>query len=48
MNQPEPEPEIDSNINEGEENVVYKDEITEFEKGISDDDDENANENLEE
>ena len=48
MNQPEPEPEFDSNINEGEEDVVYKDAITEFEKDISDDDDENANENLEE
>ena len=48
VNRPEPEPGLDSNINEGEENVVYKDEITEFEKGISDDDDENANENLEE
>ena len=45
VNQPEPEP--DNNINEGEENVVYKDAITEFEKDISDDD-ENANENLEE
>ena len=45
--EPEPEPEPDNNINEGEENVVYKDAITEFEKDISDDD-ENANENLEE
>ena len=47
VNQPEPEPEIDSNINEGEENVVYKDAITECEKDVSDDDDENANKNLE-
>ena len=43
MNQPEPGPELDSNIA----NVVYKDAITEFEKEISGDD-ENANENLEE
>ena len=49
MNQPVPEPEPDSNVNEGEENVVYKDAITEFEKDISDDeDDENANDNVEE
>ena len=38
----------DSNINEGEEHVGFKDAITEFEEDISDDDDENANENLEE
>ena len=44
VNQPEPEPELDSNINEGEEHVVYNDAITEFEKDIcDDDDDENAN-----
>ena len=49
VNQPEPEPELDSNINGGQENVIYKDAITEFEKDISDDDDdENANENVEE
>ena len=49
MNQPEPEPEPepDDNINESDENVVFKDAITEFEKDISDDD-ENENENLEE
>ena len=47
MNQQEPDPEIDSEINEDVEPVVYKDAITEFEKNISDDD-ENANENLEE
>ena len=47
MDQPEPDPEVDSEINEELEPVVYKDAITEFEKDISDDDDENANENLE-
>ena len=44
VNQPEPEPELDSNINEGEENLVYKDAITDSD----DEDDENANENVEE
>ena len=39
---------IPLHINEGEEPVGFKDAITEFEKNISDDDDENANENLEE
>ena len=47
MDQPEPDPEVDSEINDDVEPVVYKDAMTEFEKDISDDD-ENANENLEE
>jgi hypothetical protein len=47
VDQQEPEPEVDSEINDEVEPVVYKDAMTEFEKNISDDD-ENANENLEE
>ena len=48
VDQQEPEPEVDSEINDEVKSVVYKDAITELEKNISDDDDENANENLEE
>ena len=49
INQQEPDNEITESDceSESEENIEYKDAITEFEKNISDDD-ENANENLEE